>query len=280
MLQQLESEVSVSLEGSLQTVALPEVLHLLADNAKSGELRVTGSRAVGRLWFEAGELSGFQSGRCKHAIDALFDLLRMEHGDFTFQSGVVRPEEAGRPSEDARCVDIRPLIEQGEARLVEWVDIVAVVPSLAHRVELVAEAPDGGVVLDGSQWSMVVAIGEGRSVQQVLDRLDLPEFDGCKALKGLADERIAHVVAQEIVAPEPEPVPVAELPAEFPAERVDNDDALNGDGVGVWTADELAGLDQNGEPVAPGADEEAPAEDGAEPINRGLLLKFLSSVRS
>jgi hypothetical protein len=273
MVHQLESEVSVSLEGSLQTVALPEVLHLLADNAKSGELRVSGSRAMGRLWFEAGELSGFQSGRCKQAIDALFDLLRMENGEFTFESDVVRPEEAGRPSEDARCVDIRPLIEQGEARLVEWVDIVAVVPSLAHRIELVAEAPEGGVVLDGSQWSMVVAIGEGRSVQQVLDILDLPEFDGCKALKGLADERIAQVVAREIVAHEPDPAPVAE----FPAEHVENDDALNGV---VWTADELADIDRPEEPVVADADEETPREDGAEPINRGLLLKFLSSVRS
>jgi hypothetical protein len=249
------------------------VLHLLADNAKSGELRVSSSRAVGRLWFEAGELSGFQSGRCKQTIDALFDLLRMEQGEFTFESNVVRPEEAGRPSEDVRCVDIRPLIEQGEARLVEWVDIVAVVPSLAHRIELVSAAPEGGVVLDGSQWSMVVAIGEGRSVQQVLDILDLPEFDGCKALKLLADERIVHVVAQEVVAPEPELVPAAH----FPAEQAESDDALNGV---VWTADELADIDRSEEPVVADADEETPSEDGAEPINRGLLLKFLSSVRS
>jgi hypothetical protein len=274
------SEVSVSLEGSLQTVALPEVLHLLADNAKSGELRVSGSRAVGRLWFEAGELSGFQSGRCKQAIDALFDLLRMENGEFTFESDVFRPEEARRPSEDVRSVDIRPLIEQGEARLVEWVDIVAVVPSLAHRVELVTEAPEGGVVLDGSQWSMVVTIGEGRSVQQVLDSLDLPEFDGCKALKGLADERIVQMVAQEVVAPEDDLVPAAH----FPAERAESDDALNG--LGVWSSEELASLDGPEEPMATAEDagddagEETPSEEGAEPINRGLLLKFLSSVRS
>src|SRR5262245_57835237 len=121
MLHHQVSEVPVSLEGSLQTIALPEVLLLLADTAKSGELRVSGSRA-GCLWFATGALSGFQSGRCEQAVDVLFDLLRMEDGGFVFESGVDRPEEAIRPpcDENGGGIDIRPLLEQAEARLVEW----------------------------------------------------------------------------------------------------------------------------------------------------------------
>jgi hypothetical protein len=39
----------------------------------------------------------------------------------------------------------------------------------------------------------VVAIGEGRSVQEVLDRASLPEFDGCRSLKGLVELGLAKV---------------------------------------------------------------------------------------
>jgi hypothetical protein len=178
---------------------LPEVLHLLADTSKSGELRLNGPRATGRLWFESGELSGFESGHCEQAVDALFDLLRMNEGDFVFDADVEQPEDAQRPvseedPEAAKHTDIRPLLAEAEARLLEWGEIVAVVPSLAHEVFLVDEAPEGGVSLDGSQWSMVVAIGEGRPVEDVLDHLGLPEFDGCKALKQLVDDALAEVV--------------------------------------------------------------------------------------
>ncbi len=189
----------MSLEGSLQTVALPEVLHLLADTSKSGELRISGSRAEGRLWFTGGELSGFQSGRSEQAADALFDLLRMEDGAFVFEAGVDRSEDALRPrsahDQEVESADIRPVLEQAEARLVEWGEIVAVVPSLAHRVELAPVAPEGGVVLDAPQWSLVVAIGEGRPVQDVLDRVQLPEFAGCKALKELVEGGVVDVPA-------------------------------------------------------------------------------------
>jgi hypothetical protein len=84
------------------------------------------------------------------------------------------------------------------------------------------------------------------------------------------DERVVRVVVQEIAAPE-------EVPVDLPAEH---------DGFGVWTAEELAHVD-GADPVASDAEvggddtvEETSDEDGTEPVNRGLLLKFLSSVRS
>jgi hypothetical protein len=68
---------------------------------------------------------------------------------------------------------------------------------------------------------------------------------------------------------------------------------------GPWTPKELAGLDQmegwreeQPEPIAAAKDEDeveassedegepTPEDEAAQPINRGMLLKFLSSVRS
>ncbi|HEY3810618.1 MAG TPA: DUF4388 domain-containing protein, partial [Acidimicrobiales bacterium] len=187
----------MSLEGSLETVALPEVLHLLADTSKSGELRVHGPRAEGRLWFDGGQLSGFEAGRCEQAVDALFELLRIDTGEFAFEAGAGVPDHAHRPGSPehpwSAVAAIQPVLEAAQARLVEWGEIVAVVPSLTHEIYLRKHVSDG-VVLEPAQWSLVVTIGEGRPVQDVLDRLSLPEFDGCKAVKQLVDSTLVEVI--------------------------------------------------------------------------------------
>jgi hypothetical protein len=334
----------VSLEGSLQTVPLPEVLHLLADTSKSGELFVCGPGSGGRFWFEAGQYTGFDVGRCDHAVDALFELLRIERGDFVFDGAVPRPAGAHRP-DDAERGDIRPVLELAEARLFEWCEIVSVVPSLSHEVYLLPEAPRERVALDRGQWSMVVGVGEGRTVADLLADLALPEFDGCRMLKTLVDAGLTEVSdpaerldEDEVAIPdnvtvihpvgtpeahnaeEPEDsgglggsarealnalidgitvdgvlgedagtedeaddddgandAPPVNEPAEEPSAEVVVAQAADHhtDGLadrGPWTINELASLD--------GATAAHPLDDGPEPLNRGLLLKFLSSVRS
>ena len=182
----------MSLEGSLETVALPEVLQLLSDTSKTGELLVRGDRGEGRLWFAHGRLTGFSVGRAEQAADALFDLLRTGEGRFAFEADAGRPEDAHQVgSEDGD--EVRPVLDVAQARFAEWTDIVSVVPSMEHLVRLVEEEPADGVNLEGGHWTLVVAIGEGRSVQEVLDRASLPEFDGCRSLKGLVDLGLAKV---------------------------------------------------------------------------------------
>jgi Domain of unknown function (DUF4388) len=191
----------VSLKGSLETIALPEVLHLLADTGKSGELRVSGTRDGGQLWFDAGLLSGFNVGSSPDPADALFQLLRVDTGEFSFDTDASIDESARTP--DGGAQDVRPALDTAQARMAEWVDIVSVVPSLEHQVKLVDESPRDEVVVDRFQWSLLVAVGEGHPVQHVLDVRGLPEFDGCKALKGLVDASLVEVsepVSQEAPA--------------------------------------------------------------------------------
>jgi hypothetical protein len=317
----------VSLEGSLQTVALPEVLDLLADTSKDGALRVSGGRWGGDLWFEAGKLTGFRVGRTTDPVDALFDLLRVEDGDFVFDAAATRPETAVRP-EGGDPVDIKPVLETAQSRLEEWPEIVAVVPSLEHELSLVEECSDRGVRLEGDQWSLIVAIGEGRSVQAVLDKRELPEFAGCKSLKALVEADLVRVEAPLGASFNGGANGRRKLSlATFPTRPTDDhsDDPTTAtttdhehDGLadrGPWTLGELTSL-TNGETAeagdtadagaaagdarsdaenghahagdaphddTPAGDTETDAaadEEAAEPINRGLLLKFLSSVRS
>lgn len=355
----------MSLEGSLATVGLPDVLQLLASTAKSGELQVHGRGATGQLWFDAGRLTGFSVGRSSSPVDAVFDLLRVTEGTFAFDAEAERDHFAPR----REPVEVQPVLDDARARLEEWRVIEAVVPSLSCIVALADNDRRDAVVLDPHQWSLVLAIGEGRPVHEVLERGHLSEFDGCKAIKSLADVSLA-VVAEPADAVEPAsedlasedlaaaylaaaclaeediavgdqadplaaPDPDAEEAdpgvfangsgwsaprfaddgdgeAEEPAEPDLSVDDLSADGLSVdglsvdglsadggvagegqpdeaavhadgladrgpWTTGELASLEHPDGEASEEPAEDAPAE---EPINRGLLLKFLSSVRS
>jgi hypothetical protein len=215
----LVSEVlAVSLKGSLETFALPEVLNLLADTSKSGELCVRGSRVDGRMWFDSGAFSAFAVGDSEKPFEAIFELLRDTGGDFEFLHGEVAPESATQADYDHR--DVRVEIDRAQARLAEWVDIVAVVPSLGHDVKLASVAPSDHVTVDRAQWELIVAVGNGGAVQDVLRSCQLREFEGCRAIKGLVDISLAQVseASAPAVAVEPEPAYVEDYPQEVVAD--------------------------------------------------------------
>ncbi|MGH9106134.1 MAG: DUF4388 domain-containing protein, partial [Acidimicrobiales bacterium] len=175
----------MSLEGTLETIALPDVLALLSVTAKTGELRVDTGGGVGSVWFDGGRLAGFDVGGQRTAVDALFGLLRLEEGSFKFHAGT-EPVNPMEPEE------VAPLMEQAEDRLNQWSAIAAAVPSVSCGLSLEASV-EGTVVLKPAQWDLVTAIGGGRSVSEVLELRGLGEFEGCKAVKELLDMHLVRV---------------------------------------------------------------------------------------
>jgi hypothetical protein len=295
----------VSLEGTLETIALPDVLALLSVTAKTGELRIEASGGMGSVWFDAGGIAGFDVGSHRTAVDALFALLRLKEGSFKFHTGT-RPVNAIPPQ------DVNPLLEEAEDRLSQWPGIASAVPSLDCELSL-EEAVDGTVMLRPDQWSLVAAIAGGRTVAEVLEARGLSEFDGCRALKELVDLRLVRVAAPA-AASVPEPVPdvpaevaadgtldfgLEMVPAEAHADRTPDlaDEPMEPEGwpgpegpdvadlSEIWddeAGDVVRGVaDAEGVVPAPGADEEpGPDVVVADPVNRGLLLKFLGSARN
>ena len=332
----------MSLHGTLETFALPDVLTLLSSTGKTGELRVSGERGAGRVWFDGGSVVDTAVGQAATFVDALFDLLRLKSGTFSFDADAAPPKR--RTPEP-----VAPLLEEAQNRLAQWLEIEAVVPSMASPVRLVPELGKERVSLRDAQWRLVVAVAGHRTVGEVLAALSLGEFDGCKVVKDLVDVGLLAVdpaPALEAVpppAPVPEPVTVpapeseevaaadepapADAPAQARGEEPERP-ALRGNAksrraraaaaaaaepTAAATAEpeaafdegdsramaqalvrQLASLDDveapkkrakggEAEEAAPEAVQDQPAggaESEDEPINRGLLLKFLSSVRN
>jgi hypothetical protein len=278
----MSSEVLVSLKGSLQTVALPEVLHFLSSNGKSGDFHVSDGHAEGHVWFQEGRISGFQAGAAEELFEALFELLRISDGEFTFAAGEEGPEVA-------RCVapeagDLEPAMVAAQERLKEWNEIVAVVPSAAHGVRLSDAVPHKTVKLEPQQWVMVVAIGAGRTVGDVLEAMSLREFEGFKAVRALVDNKL--VAVDEPVAPAVDEVltvdevPTVDEAPEAVAEVVQDEPVI--EAVDPWAGSSDWEQPAEVEPVAEvepfAAVEEYPVEDtgpmDGEVAISGNLLRF------
>ena len=185
----------MSLQGSLDTFALPDVLVLLASTKKSGELHVAGTRAVGAprtndlqglLWVEAGQLVGFEVGRSAEAAEAVFELLRLEAGSFSFMAGT------GAPS-PAAPLEIEPVLAEAQSRLTEWREIERVVPSLDCWLDLSPEPPAAHVSMRAEQWRLIVAVGGGCRVDAIVDHLGGSELGGCRAVKELIEAGLVQL---------------------------------------------------------------------------------------
>jgi hypothetical protein len=304
----------VSLEGTLETVSLPDVLALLSLTAKTGELRVESAGSGGSLWFEAGKLSGFDVSGQKSPVDALFALLRFSEGSFKFRTGtevknLVPPE------------DIAPLMAEAEARLAEWPSITQKVPSLSAELRL-APSIEAPVTLQPGQWQLLSAVGSGSVVAQVLAERGLSEFDGCKVLAELAGLGLVRVVGAAagwpaeapggaagagglpaawerpsgVSGPGPGHQPGAPAPVSLaagpdgngrggllvkPVKLREDDEVVPPEAAGV-AANKAPDLPEAGEegPPGPEAKSRDRGEEAKQPVNRGLLLKFLGSARN
>lgn len=190
----------MSLQGTLETFALPDVLVLLSSTKKDGELRVVGGRIDGKVWLEKGEIVHSNiGGTDAKPVDAIFELLRLEVGTFNFDNESQSPKKH-------EAIAIDGVLADAQIRLGEWNEIARVVPHLDAIVDMADDAPSDEVIITRDQWSMLRRVAGGRSVHDLMVALGQSEFDTCKAIKELVESRLASIdvdAAPKAAAPAP-----------------------------------------------------------------------------
>ena len=195
----------MSLQGTLETFALPDVLVLLSSTKKDGELRVTGGRTDGKVWLEQGQIVHARIGEAEaQPVDAIFELLRLQAGTFNFENDSPAPKK-----DEAQAID--GVLADAQVRLGEWNEIAKVVPHLDCVVDMAAEAPGDEVIVSRDQWSMLRRVAGGRSVHDLMVALGQSEYETCKTIKELVDTKLASidVNAKPKAAPAPAPTPAS-----------------------------------------------------------------------
>lgn len=190
----------MALQGTLETFSLPDVLRLLANTGKTGQLRLSGDRGTGSVWLSEGKIVRCEASGAPHAeefVDVLFELLRFREGDFLF--------DTDGPTEAGEAVEVEPLLAEAEGLLAEWREIEAVVPSLRSWITLESELPGESVTLDAERWQVVTAVGHGSDVASLMDRLAKPELAVTRLVKDLVEAGLARVGEPPAGVPSGEP---------------------------------------------------------------------------
>jgi hypothetical protein len=270
----------VSLQGTLDTLSLPELCELLSGTNKTGALHVRTENGQGVLWFAGGKVcageAGGQTGPpppgaggdpLDRLNDVCFELFRYAEGSFEFEAD-------RRPSWPAeRSVDVAGLLAETDRRMAEWREIIAVIPSIEARPRLVPEPPASGpITLDAAQWRVVTGIDGRRRVSALIRVLDGGEFTVCKVLRSLVQAGLVEIDAADSAPPAATgDGPVAAAAALGPAEA-DGGDARPSTKTGRDRPQPEADIDPG-----PAPDTADPLADG---LDRGAVVALLTSARS
>jgi uncharacterized protein DUF4388 len=272
----------VSLQGTLDTLSLPELCELLSGTNKSGALHVRSESGQGVLWFTAGQVcageAGGQTGPpppgaggdlLERLHDVCFELFRYTEGSFEF-------EAERRPSWPAeRSVDVSGLLAETERRMAEWREIIAVIPSIEARPRLVSEPPVGGpITLDAAQWRVVTGIDGRRRVSALIRVLDGGAFTVCKILRSLVQAGLV-----EIDAAESAPAAVGDAPAGVAASVAPPEAEVRQERPTTKPGRDRTPAEAEGSEVTADvlADDPDPLADG---LDRGAVVALLTNARS
>jgi hypothetical protein len=192
------------LQGTFDTLALPEVLGLLAHANKTGALWLEAGPATAAIYLVDGRCCAAQSGDLpgkvddaasllNRVVDLCFAAARTEDGSFRFGA-----EEPPWVCSETVAVDVA--IDELARLLDEWREIQAVIPSLDCRVRLSEELGSDGIVVDPERWRLLVAVDGRRTVRELVRKVNRPVLDICHAVVALVDAGAASIQAPPAAA--------------------------------------------------------------------------------
>jgi hypothetical protein len=207
------------LQGTFETLSLPEVLGLLASARKSGALWLESGSMAGVLHVEDGHCRAVETserrGPVDHGADLLdrlvevcFNVVRLERGSFRFAADEPAPWRCPEP------VELSDAMVEVERLLKQWREVVRVIPSLDCRPRLLDALVVEELVLDRARWTLLVALDGRRTVRDVVERVGQPVLEVCHSLLELVETGAVGILDPDPPrvepAPEPEPVPAPE----------------------------------------------------------------------
>jgi hypothetical protein len=185
-------------------------------NAESGE-------RVGEILMQTGVVDGEQLETALRAQieDAVFDLLRWDLGEFSWEPNAAVDPEVGI------MVSVENLIMEASRRLDELEVITRKIPSGRTVLKMADKPPEGAVEINitPEEWRILVLVDGTRTVAQIGDLVGLDEFDAMRTLYGLVSAGLIEVdMTAESGAEEPGEAPATQDAAEAAEEAAPADD--------------------------------------------------------
>jgi hypothetical protein len=181
--------ILLALQGTLDVVSLADVLRLLAATAKTGQLRLENETHRGVVWLRGGQVTAVTDAQ-PHTDMPLVEFLlwftTQAEGTFAFHLD----DQAPHSDEP---IEVKVIEAELAALAREWDELHQVVPSLNHRVGLVARLPTQQVTIDANRWPAILAAASQPTVQDLGARFGFGELDALRAARDLVSTGAAEV---------------------------------------------------------------------------------------
>ncbi len=170
----------MGLSGSIVEFPLDEVVSFVSQSCKTGVLRVrrvSDGSEVGSVHFNRGLMVSHEVGGIEGAREALFALMAVRDGEFSFDS-------APPPPGAYRGVEVAPIVS-------EWREAATFVPPGVASARLVANLDAPTVELSAAEWRLLAGLtgqGEGsrtRLVDRVAQASGMSSVEAIQAMAGL-----------------------------------------------------------------------------------------------
>ena len=214
----------MSLQGTLKTLGITEVLEFLANRNATGQLDVNTELGDAVYLFSEGQIAqseySFVRETGSDAAEATYYVVSELDGTFFF-------DEEQEPVDTDSCEEVSSVLGRTADIAEKWLDVEAIIETpddvLTRNDEL-----DGSVTIQPEWWKALEVIGDGKTSLNVAAQLDMGLLDASMLLLAMTNAGLLHVQGPQSVEsveePNGEPVaPVAE----------DTTTALSGPASGV-----------------------------------------------
>ncbi len=184
----------MSLQGTLRTLGITEVLEFLADRSATGRLDITADSGSATYWMLRGEVAEvdyeFERESGVDAAESTYYALSELDGTFFFDEG--EAPEHGTPTESVADV-LGRTADTAEG----WSLVEEQIPTPQHQL-IRSDALDGSVTIEPEWWRALDAIGSGCSSRTLADSLGMRALAASTMAADMA--RVGLIVVDEPVA--------------------------------------------------------------------------------
>lgn len=165
--------------GAVDDQALETAVAAAADGESIG---------VAKALLDHGALDGglLQQAAADQSVDAVFDLLRWQQGDFAFVVDEVNPDDVGV------TLSVERVLADTESRATSWDAVSQVVPSV-HAVLAMPVVLPADPAVTREEWSLLALVDGRRTVADLVDLTGSGQYAVVSTLAGLVTRGLLEV---------------------------------------------------------------------------------------
>jgi Domain of unknown function (DUF4388) len=146
------------------------------------------SLGVVKALLDHGDIDGglLQQAVTDQSVDAVFDLLRWQQGDFAFVVEEVNPEDVGV------ALSIEEILADAESRTSSWESVSLIIPSAQALLAMPVVLPNDPQV-SREEWSLLALVDGRRSVAELVDLTGSGHYAVVSTLAGMVTRGLLEV---------------------------------------------------------------------------------------